>query len=171
MFLYVMSLHLVWGTRALPENPQRPPPWAHVADTSIPLSGRAGHGASVLATTSSSFPLQLPVSRPDPSFAVKSKPQCLALSGPQQADGWAAVAGAGIPHSGPLSWDAPSLSQVPLLLRARTSPLPLPSLLARSQACKWEPGACKELNHPKEPGKATTKKLSVWGAPAMSVRL
>lgn len=77
-------------------------------------------------------------------------------------------------NSGRLSWDAPSLSQVPLLLRARGSPLPTapPSLLARGQACKWELGSCEELNHPKagtsEPGKATTKMLSVWGSPALS---
>lgn len=80
-------------------------------------------------------------------------------------------------NSGRLSWDAPSLSQVPLLLRAGGSPLPSapPSLLARGQACKWELGACEELNHPKagtsEPGKATPKMLSVWGSPALSVHL
>lgn len=43
--LYViMSLHLVWGTVVLPENP---PLRAHVANTFIPLLGQAGHRATV----------------------------------------------------------------------------------------------------------------------------
>lgn len=94
------------GHRGAPENPPGAPPWAHVANTSIPCSLLQGwtQSLSVLATTAaSSSPLQLPASRPDPSFPVKSKPQYLALSGPQPGRRMGSSRRCEDPHSGLLS--------------------------------------------------------------------
>lgn len=62
MSLYVMSLHLVWGTTVLPEDPARPALWAHVADTFIPLLEQGWtQSHSVLGTTSTIFLLLLTI--------------------------------------------------------------------------------------------------------------
>lgn len=74
---------LFGGTEGLPENPHRPPQWAHVANTSIPLSGTAGH--RVLPTTSFfSSPLQLPASSPAPSFGLSQSPIAPRCQGPSR---------------------------------------------------------------------------------------
>lgn len=59
------------------------PTWAHVANTSTPLSGTAGH--RVLPTTSFfSSPLQLPASSPAPSFGLSQSPIAPRCQGPSR---------------------------------------------------------------------------------------
>ena len=115
---------LFGGTEGLPENPQRPPQWAHVADTSIPLSGTAGHRVSVLPTPSSlSSPLQLPASSSAPSFGLSQSPLARRCQGPRrQTDG----------HPPQVLG---SLSRTPFL--GRSFPLPGPAASETRSSESW----------------------------------
>lgn len=151
MSLYVTSLHLVWGTKAL--APREPGASLAVGTCDRRFHPTPGSGPATVPqrpgpTTTSSSSLQLPASRPDPAFLGEVKvplPDVRATAG-----GWAAVASAKVPESGPPFWDAPSLAQgPPLRLRARTSRSLCPACWpeARLASGSW---GLEELNHPNE---------------------